>query len=234
MKQRRDSLRTRRQAERWMRKFERHRELHRQIQSAAPDILGSRNFNSTKGYIQHGDMTVNQHCLNVAKLSIAISEKLHIRCQKNEMIRGALLHDYFLYDWHIGDAKKPHNLHGFYHPGIALKNASQDYDLTPRERDIIEKHMWPLTLTKIPRCREAWIVTTADKWCSLLETVHVIHGHGKVEGVEPDRVTEAHRTLKQKTQKQEPWNQEASQHGILHPLRSKKYHEIHNVTKNDQ
>ena len=190
MKQRRDALRTRRQAERWKHKFERHRELHRQLRAAASDILSSDRFMSTKGHIQHGDMTVNQHCVNVAKLSIAISEKLHIRCQREEMIRGALLHDYFLYDWHVGDAKKPHNLHGFYHPGIALNNASKDYDLTPRERDIIEKHMWPLTLTKIPRCREAWIVTTADKWCSLLETIHYVHGHGKVEGMEMDQKTE--------------------------------------------
>ena len=196
MKQKGDSLRTRRQVERWKRKFERQRELNRQLNAAASDILQSRNFISTKGCIQHGDMTVNQHCLNVAKLSIAISDKLHIRCQKEEMIRGALLHDYFLYDWHIGDARKPHNLHGFYHPGIALKNASRDYDLTPRERDIIEKHMWPLTLTKVPRCREAWIVTTADKWCSFLETVHYVHGHGRVEVEEPDCYSEAHITIK--------------------------------------
>lgn len=181
MAQRRNGQRNRRQAERWKKKFQRHRELYRQLQEAAPDILQSDNFISTKGHIQHGDMTVNQHCVNVAKLSVAISDKLHIRCHRKEMIRGALLHDYFLYDWHVGDARKPHNLHGFYHPGIALRNASKEYDLTPREKDIIEKHMWPLTLTKIPRCREAWIVTTADKWCSLLETVHYIHGHGKVE-----------------------------------------------------
>jgi uncharacterized protein len=190
MKQRTESLRSRRRAERWKRKFERHRELHRQIREAAPDILRSQNFQSTKGCIQHGDMTVNQHCFNVAKVSIAISEKLHIRCEKEQMIRGALLHDYFLYDWHVGDARKPRNLHGFYHPGIALQNASRDYDLTPRERDIIEKHMWPLTLTKIPRCREAWIVTSADKWCSFLETIHYVHGHGRVDGVEPDHITE--------------------------------------------
>ena len=27
-------------------------------------------------------------------------------------------------------------------------------------------------------CREAWIVTMADKWCSLMETFHVHKGHG--------------------------------------------------------
>jgi len=181
MKDGADMGRSRRKARRWMKKFERHRELNRQIREAAPDILGSRNFLATKGHIQHGNMTVNEHCVNVAKLSVAISEKLHIRCEKRDLIRGALLHDYFLYDWHVGDARKPQNLHGFYHPGIALRNASREFDLTDREKDIIEKHMWPLTLTKIPRCRETWIVTTADKCCSLMETFHYIHGHGKVD-----------------------------------------------------
>ena len=166
--------------ERWIRHFERQRELRRQIKDAGTDILQSDNFISTKGYIQHGNMTVNDHCMNVAKYSIAISDKLHIRCNREELIRGALLHDYFLYDWHVGDYAKPHNLHGFYHPGRALKNASAEYKLTDREKDIIKKHMWPLTIVP-PMYREAWIVSMADKWCSLLETFHVHKGHGAVK-----------------------------------------------------
>ena len=55
--------------------------------------------------------------LSVARCSIALSEYLHIRCSRRELIRGALLHDYFLYDWHIPDKENPHKLHGFYHPG---------------------------------------------------------------------------------------------------------------------
>ena len=131
MKENMDIIRQAKRSERWRKHFRRQRELHRQIWDAAPDILCSRNFNSTKSYIQHGNMTVNQHCMNVAKYSLAISDKLHIRCNRKELIRGALLHDYFLYDWHEGEAKKPTNLHGFYHPGIALRNASREYDLTP-------------------------------------------------------------------------------------------------------
>ena len=122
-------------------------------------------------------MTVNNHCRNVARYSLALSRKLHISCSQSDLIRGALLHDYFLYDWHIGDYRKPHNLHGFYHPGRALRNASAEYDLTDREKEIIRKHMWPLTVVP-PTCREAWIVTMADKWCSLMETFHIHKGHG--------------------------------------------------------
>ena len=35
--------------------------------------------------------------------------------------------------------------------------------------------MWPLTVIP-PMCREAWIVTTADKYCSLLETLYIQRG----------------------------------------------------------
>jgi uncharacterized protein len=80
--------------------------------------------------------------------------------------------------WHTPDHISPHKLHGFYHPGRALHNAQKEYHLTPREKDIIKKHMWPLTISAVPMCREAWIVTMADKWCSLMETFHVHKGHG--------------------------------------------------------
>lgn len=171
------SGRTARQARRWKRALERFRVRNRQIHKAAPDILSSENFHSTKDHIQHGNVTVNDHVWDVARYSLAICEKLHIRCSQKELIRGALLHDYFLYDWHEPDEQNPHKLHGFYHPGRALRNASKEYKLTAREKDIIKKHMWPLTLFP-PKYREAWIVTAADKWCSLLETLHIHKRHG--------------------------------------------------------
>ncbi len=179
MSDRRRGPRTKRQAEKWKRELERFRTIQRQIKEEAPDILASGNFRRTKEYIQHGSMTVNEHVLSVARCSLIISDRLHIPCNRRELIRGALLHDYFLYDWHIPDKKHPHNLHGFYHPGIALRNASREYTLTNREKDIIKKHMWPLTVVP-PKYREAWIVTTADKWCSLLETLHMRRGHGVI------------------------------------------------------
>ena len=99
-----------RQAWRWQRKLIRYREIQKQIKANAPDILRSKNFNRTKEYIQHGNVTVNSHVMNVARYSIILSECLHISCSRRELIRGALLHDYFLYDWHIPDTENPHKL----------------------------------------------------------------------------------------------------------------------------
>lgn len=151
-------------------RFEQRREMYRLIQEHASDIISSENFQNTRNYMQHGTMPVHRHCIEVATQSIAISKALGIPCNERDLIRGALLHDYFLYDWHDKTRENYQKLHGFYHPGIALRNASKEYELTLREQDIIKKHMWPLTVVP-PRCREAWIVTTADKYCSLLETL---------------------------------------------------------------
>ena len=177
MSERRAGKRNSRNVEQWKRHFERQKELHAQIRDAAGDILSSRNFYKTREYLQHGNMTVNNHCMDVAKYSLEISDKLHIRCNRRDLIRGALLHDNFLYDWHDAEHSGLRNLHGFYHPGIALRNAQKEYELSPVEQDIIKKHMWPLTVVP-PMCREAWIVTTADKWCSLMETIRLHKGHG--------------------------------------------------------
>lgn len=119
-------------------------------------------------YIQHGSTSCLEHCVAVAYISFCIAKKLHIRCDYNSLIRGALLHDYFLYDWHVKD--ESHKWHGFHHAKKALVNASRDFDLTPIEMDIIEKHMFPLNL-KLPKYRESYIVNTADKICSFYETL---------------------------------------------------------------
>ena len=76
--------------------------------------------------------------------SCRMAEFLHLSVNRKAMIRGALLHDYFLYDWHNPD--NGHRLHGFSHPYTSLKNAKRDYSITKREADIIVKHMFPLTI----------------------------------------------------------------------------------------
>lgn len=134
------------------------------------DILASDNFRRTKGHLQHGTTPVRSHSIHVARSSLVISRKLKIRCNQRVLVRGALLHDYFLYDWHDKEYVNPSKLHGFYHPGIALRNASTEYRLSDLEKDIIKKHMWPMTVVP-PRCREAWIVTVADKYCSMQEII---------------------------------------------------------------
>ena len=171
-------LKRQKNLDKYRRQYEERKEFHKLLKEYASDIIASENFRSTRNYIQHGSMPVYRHCMDVADQSIKISKLLRVNCNERELIRGALLHDYFLYDWHDKYRDNYQRLHGFYHPGIALRNAQKEYSLSDREKDIIKKHMWPLTIVP-PACREAWIVTAADKYCSLLETLKLRRGSGK-------------------------------------------------------
>lgn len=173
-----------RRRERLRRLYERHKRIHALLKEHGDDILQSENFKKTRAHIQHGTMTVHNHCMDVARYSLLLNKKLRIGCNKHDLIRGALLHDYFLYDWH-DKAYLAHRqrLHGFHHPATALKNAEKEYLLNDIQREIIKKHMWPLSVIP-PMCREAWVVTAADKYCSFLETVGVHRGHGAYHAAE--------------------------------------------------
>lgn len=122
-------------------------------------------------FIQHGDVSVYEHVVAVAVESCRMADALArhgIAVDRPSLVRGALLHDYFLYDWH--DPEPWHRLHGFRHPFFALRNAEADFALGERERNIIVRHMFPLVPVP-PTCREAWIVCGADKLVALRETL---------------------------------------------------------------
>ena len=121
----------------------------------------------SKEHIQHGTTTVYEHCVQVAYESYLFAKEHQLQVEMEQLIRGALLHDYFLYDWH--EKRKGHHFHGFTHPGTALKNAEKEYELGDIERNIISRHMFPLTVVP-PMCREAWLVCLADKYCAVKET----------------------------------------------------------------
>ena len=118
--------------------------------------------------MQHGDTTVLLHCLAVTYFSLKLAGALRLRCDRKSLFRGAMLHDYFLYDWH--DPDPSHRLHGFHHAEKALRNARADFALTETEEDIIAHHMFPLNAVP-PRSREAVLVCLVDKGCSLYETL---------------------------------------------------------------
>lgn len=137
------------------------------VNAILDDLVHTSRILENQKYIQHGTTTVFEHCLSVAYFSLKFANLFHWKVDEASLIRGSLLHDYFLYDWH--DKSTRVNPHGFLHPAVALKNAKEIYELNKKEEDIIIHHMFPLTLSP-PRSREAFLVTIADKVCSIYET----------------------------------------------------------------
>lgn len=144
------------------------------------DILGSQGMLLSQSFRQHGDVSVALHCFFAAVVCVRLARALALRVDTQALVRGALLHDYFLYDWH--DPDPSHRLHGFRHAGFALRNAGRDFSLGPIERNMIASHMFPMNLV-LPRFRESLLLCLADKICSFCETFHLAPPVGK-DGLE--------------------------------------------------
>ena len=141
--------------------------IRREIRKYGSDILKSDNFRSSANNIQHSNVSVMKHSMKVAYTGLWIAHKFKIKCNRSDLVRGALLHDYFLYDWH--DKNHP-KLHGVRHAGFAAKNADADFGLTKKEYKAIRAHMFPLGI-RIPSSREAIVLTLADKYCAAKESL---------------------------------------------------------------
>ena len=135
------------------------------------DIAASEEFCKMKEYKHHAKGNTYEHCIHVAYLCYL--HWIRTGCDVNirELIRGALLHDYFLYDWREGEGFQLRKgmFHGFTHPGRALKNALRDYsDLSKTEEDMIKRHMFPLTPVP-PHTKCGWLVCLYDKVAAIQE-----------------------------------------------------------------
>jgi len=133
------------------------------------DILRHEEFRKLKDYFHHNS-SIYRHVHDVAYLSYRISKFLGLDYRSTA--RGALLHDFFLYDWRNHDAPDlpREKFHGLEHPKIAVANARKYFSLNDIEEDIIRKHMWPLTLVP-PKYKESYIVSFADKYLSSKEFI---------------------------------------------------------------
>ena len=132
---------------------------------ASPDVASMAN------YMQHGDTDTLGHSENVAWVSFLVNEKLHLNANEKKLVEAALLHDFYLDDWH--DGKPERRRHGFDHPGIASENAKELFDVSEVVQNAIRSHMWPLTVKKVPKSREAAILCLGDKYCALVETMRL-------------------------------------------------------------
>lgn len=125
------------------------------------------NVTRLKGFRQHRVTTRFDHSKHVAICSYKMSKKLRMNVDEEALARGAMLHDFFMYDTKNKEVSK--YKHGMKHAEVALRNAQDIYSLSGVEENIIYSHMWPLNITHIPRSKEAALVCMADKYCAVKE-----------------------------------------------------------------
>ena len=129
------------------------------------DIIANDDFQKLKEFKHHVSNTRYQHCLNVAWYTYLWTKKASLNYRS--ATRGALLHDFFLYDYRHGGQPIP-GRHIDVHPMVALANARKYFEVDEVMYDCIAHHMFPSSLTP-PTTKEGVFVTLADKYCASLE-----------------------------------------------------------------
>ncbi|MEN6490223.1 MAG: phosphohydrolase [Smithella sp.] len=137
---------------------------HDEFMDILAPLLNTDDVQRLSEFRHHGFNTRLEHSLEVAWRSYAVAKTLSLDYVSTA--RGALLHDLFFYDW----MREGPRLHGCRHPKISLQNAVKTVDLNKREKDIIKKHMWPLTLMP-PIYAESWVVCFVDTYCSIKDCI---------------------------------------------------------------
>lgn len=130
------------------------------------DITQNSSVISLREHVQHMRTSRYEHCYHVAFYTYAICKRLGL--DYISAARGAMLHDFYFYNWRNKGVEGQKKFHAYRHPRIALNNASENFELNDVEKDIIVKHMWPLTV-RLPRYAESYIVTFVDKYCATKE-----------------------------------------------------------------
>ena len=118
--------------------------MEREFINIAGPLLELPEVGKLSQYNHHREKTRLEHVEEVARLSFLWGKRLHL--DDEAIVRGALLHDLFYYDW----LREGPRLHGFRHHNIALENARKIAHLSKKEEDIIKKPMWPLTVVPPP------------------------------------------------------------------------------------
>ncbi len=123
------------------------------------DILKNDKFINLK-YERHHGISRMDHSLHVARITFLACKKMHVE-KIEEVTRAALLHDFFV--------SSEINKRAFIaHPELALKNACTEFALNDMQKNIIESHMFPVSV-KMPKCKESFLVSLIDKIVSVYE-----------------------------------------------------------------
>ena len=117
--------------------------------------------------IKHHNTTRLDHSLKVSYFSYKIAKILGLDYE--EVARAGLLHDFYteeICECHkISDKVK---LFSSKHPNDAVENSMKYFNLSEKEINIIQTHMFPIYY-RVPKYAESWLVSLVDKVLSIFE-----------------------------------------------------------------
>lgn len=125
------------------------------------DILKNEKFNNLKNEKHHYNSNRYEHSLKVSYYTYKVCKKLNL--DYVSATKAALLHDFFFDSEFINNKDKILN-----HYRASIANSSMIINLSKKEKNIIESHMYPVG-GKLPRYKESIVVDLIDDYVSIKE-----------------------------------------------------------------
>lgn len=151
--------------------------LLKDVMKLGGDIVASERFAKAKRVPHHNkNGNIADHSLETADYALALTRWLRrhgILVNERDVVRTSLLHDVGMTEddvFHSPSRKKAYS-----HPREGARIAREEFGLDEIEAEAILHHMWPICLTP-PHSALGWVVSAADKWCSMNETWHFASG----------------------------------------------------------
>ena len=138
------------------------------LENLYQSFLNDKKILRMKDISMHRGSNCYIHCFKVAKR--AVNKSLNKKDINLEVVLiGAILHDYYLYDWRKDRSKL--KKHAKNHPSIAIENAIRDFNISSDVEKVIKSHMWPINIKEYPNTKEAKIVSLSDKAVTIRESM---------------------------------------------------------------
>ncbi|MBQ8981940.1 MAG: HD domain-containing protein [Eubacterium sp.] len=126
------------------------------------DLLQNELVQSMKKYRHHREVSTHFHSVYVSYSVMKMCQRLRVKNER-DIVRAALLHDFYLYEWYT---EKHEEYHIYYHPKESVKNIEKHFaPLTPMQKNMVLSHMFP-TSKVMPKYLGSWILTLCDKHCA--------------------------------------------------------------------
>ena len=135
-----------------------------EIERYAGAILNDPRFQKLRSFEHHGPAnTVYDHSLAVTRAAYRIACALHLSEEETaSVVRAALLHDFFGYDWHserfrrfvrhYSGFRRLTHMHGFIHGHIAAARAKRFRPVRPRMRRHRAAYVPPRSHSALAHC----------------------------------------------------------------------------------
>ncbi len=131
------------------------------------ELLENPLYHRTAILRQHRSSTTYAHCIAVTMQALRLAKKWKMKVDVSSLVRGCLLHDYYLYEYTT--VKPKPKKHASHHGETAMNRAIEDFGLNEIEKNMIFCHMWPIRLLNPPKSREAFLLSISDKLVAIRE-----------------------------------------------------------------